>query len=47
MTGFAFIAVVLVAALLAGFKSRNTRQLPSAALVLAFTAAAGLYLFAA
>jgi hypothetical protein len=47
MAGFIFIAFVLVAALLAGFKSRGTRQLPSAALVLALTAAAGLYLFAA
>ncbi len=46
MTGFIFIAFLLVAALLAGFKSRGERQLPGAGLLFAFAVAAGVFLFA-
>jgi hypothetical protein len=45
MAGFLFIVFVLVAALMVGFKAGRPSQLPSMGLVVAFTLAAGAYLF--
>jgi hypothetical protein len=45
MTGFFFLMYVLLAALIAGFKSRRPAQLPGLGLFLCFTLAAGAYLF--
>lgn len=45
MAGFIFVSFVIVAALLAGFRSRSPGQLPGLGLLVMFTLAAGAYLF--
>ena len=46
MDGFIFVAFILVASLMAGFKSRRPGKLPGAWLIFALSAAAGAYLYA-